>query len=79
MYDGYELLATKILAYAVEDYKKINKLFMRASPAKKKELLQEKKKIEEFLLSGKFNFTDISGEQLLAMAKDRNIPLNKVD
>lgn len=73
-YKGYEDLAVKTLLYAVEDYKRINRLFMRSSPSKKKELIQEKEDIEAFLLSEKFNYTDISGEQLLKMAKNRSIP-----
>lgn len=72
--NGYELLAIKIIACAVEDYKKVTKSFMRASPAKKRDIIKEKKDIEAFLLSEKFNYTDITGERLLELAKDKSIP-----
>lgn len=73
--DAYETLAAEIIAYAVRDYRHIMKKFMRASPKEKTTLLYEKRQIEKFLLSEKFNFTDISGKDLLELAKNADIQI----
>lgn len=55
---GYEDLAAEIIAAAIKDYIKLkNKTDY--------ESLLEKRKIEKFLLSEKYNFSDISGKETL--------------
>lgn len=71
MYANYENLAAEVLAYAVKDYKNLKeKLKKTKREAEINKINFELKSIEKFLLSEKFNFTEISGNNLLALAKE---------
>ena len=71
---GYEKLAAEVIACAIRDYRKLKRALPRITSEKSKmNALLEMSRIENFLLSEKFNYTDISGKHLFYLADNENI------
>lgn len=71
---GYEKLAAEVIAYAIRDYRRLKRTLLRVTSEKDKmKTLLEMSRIKNFLLSEKFNYTNISGEHLFYLADNENI------